>query len=66
MEGTMMKSVMVYRLDRKTLGKEPIGIVLERRKAERENNAVGLLRLARREFAETEEEAKSIVIGDYV
>jgi hypothetical protein len=61
-----MKSVMVYRLDRKTMGKEPIGIVLERRTAERENNAVGLLRLARKEFAETEEEAKSIVIGDTV
>ncbi|HEY7528285.1 MAG TPA: hypothetical protein VH660_03975 [Candidatus Deferrimicrobiaceae bacterium] len=61
-----MKSAMVYRVDGKTLGKEPIGIVLERRKAERENNAVGLLRLARKEFAETEEEAKRIVIGECV
>lgn len=62
----MVKSVMVYRLDRKTMRKEPIGIVLERRRMERENNAVGLLRLARKEFAETEEEAKYIVIGDCV
>jgi len=61
------KTVMVYMMDKNWLGKEPIGIITERRKSEREmNNAIGMLRLARKEFAKTEEEAKRIVIGDYV
>jgi hypothetical protein len=61
------KTVMVYLLDKKTMQKEPIGIITERRKSERDdNNAIGMLRLARKEFAKTEEEAKRIVIGDYV
>ena len=61
------KTVMVYLMDKNWLGKEPIGIITERRKSEREmNNAIGMLRLARKEFAKTEEEAKRIVIGDYV
>ena len=61
------KTVMVYLLDKKTMQKEPIGIIMERRKSERDdNNAIGMLRLARKEFAKTEEEAKMIVIGDYV
>jgi hypothetical protein len=54
-------------MDKKTLRKEPIGIITERRKSERdENNAIGMLRLARKEFAKTEEESKLILIGDYV
>jgi hypothetical protein len=61
------KTVMVYLMDKKTLRKEPIGIITERRKFERdENNAIGMLRLARKEFAKTEEESKMITIGDYV
>jgi hypothetical protein len=61
------KTVMVYLMDKKTLRKEPIGIITERRKSERdENNAIGMLRLARKEFAKTEEESKLILIGDYV
>ena len=61
------KTVMVYLLDKKTMRKEPIGIITERRKTERNyNNAIGMLRLARKEFAKTEEEAKRIIIGDYV
>ncbi|MGZ8474548.1 MAG: hypothetical protein ACXWWY_13760 [Candidatus Deferrimicrobiaceae bacterium] len=62
-----LKTVMVYRLDRENMRKEPLGILTERRKSERENNnAIGMLRLARKEFAETEEQAKRILIGDYV
>lgn len=54
-------------MDEKRLGKEPLGIITERRKSERDkNNAIGMLRLARKEFAKTEEEASRIVIGDYV
>jgi hypothetical protein len=61
------KTVMVYMMDKNRLGKEPMGIITERRKSEREsNNAIGMLRLARKEFSKTEEEAKRIVIGDYV
>jgi hypothetical protein len=62
-----LKTVMVYWMDQKNLRKEPIGILAERRKLERDNNnAIGMLRLARKVFARTEEEAKRIVIGDYV
>lgn len=61
------KSVMVYLLDRKTLGKEPLGIILERRKSERDgNNAIGMLHLARKEFGDTEDMEKKIIIGDYI
>jgi hypothetical protein len=56
----------VYRPDEKTMGKEPVGILIERRQTDRGNNAVGLLRLARKEFAETEEESRRIFIGDCV
>jgi hypothetical protein len=60
------KTVMVYLISENRLGKEPIGIITERRKSEREtNNVIGMLRLARKEFAKTEEEAKRITIGDY-
>jgi hypothetical protein len=58
---------MVYWMDKKNMRKEPLGILMERRKLERENNnAIGMLRLARKEFAKTEEEAKRILIGEYV
>jgi len=61
------KTVMVYWVDKKNMRKEPIGILTERRKSERDNNnAIGMLRLARKEFAKTEEESKRILIGDYV
>ena len=61
------KTVMVYLLEKNGLGKEPVGVILERRKSERDdNNAIGMLRLARKEFARTEEEAQRIVIGAYV
>ncbi len=61
------KTVMVYLLDKNGIGKEPIGVIMERRISERDNNnAIGMVRLARKEFAKTEEEAKRIVIGPYV
>ena len=61
------KTVMVYLMDKERLRREPLGIITERRKSERDvNNAIGMLRLARKEFARTEEEAKRIVIGEYV
>jgi hypothetical protein len=61
------KTVMVYLLDKNGIGKEPVGVIVERRKSERDdNNAIGMLRLARKEFAKTEEEAQRIIIGGYV
>ena len=61
------KTVMVYLLDKDGIGKEPIGVIIERRISERDNNnAIGMVRLARKEFAKTEAEAKRIVIGPYV
>jgi len=61
------KTVMVYWMDKKNMRKEPIGILTERRKSERDNNnAIGMLRLARKKFAKTEEESQRIFIGDYV
>ena len=65
---TTMKTVMVYWLDKKRMVKEPIGILMERRKAERdkENNAIGMLRLARKEFAHSEEDSLRILISDYM
>jgi hypothetical protein len=66
-EPVPLKTVMVYWIDQSTLQKEPIAILTERRKSERDNNnAIGMLRLARKVFAKTEEEAKRIIIGDYV
>lgn len=66
-EQAPLKTVMVYLMDEKTLRKEPIGILTERRRSDRDgNNAIGMLRLARKVFAKTEDEAKRIVIGEYV
>jgi hypothetical protein len=66
-EPVPLKTVMVYWMDQNSTRKEPIAILAERRKSERDNNnAIGMLRLARKVFAKTEEEAKRIIIGDYV
>jgi hypothetical protein len=61
-----VKTVMVYWTDKKNLRKEPLGILMERRLTKRENDEIGMLRLARKTFARTEEEAQRIIIGDYV
>ena len=66
-EEAPVKTVMVYWMNQTSMQKEPLAILTERRKSERENNnAIGMLRLARKVFAKTEEEAKRIIIGDYV
>ena len=43
-----MKAYTVYRYDYVRQVREPIGMVLERRKGDRGNNIEGLLRLAQR------------------
>lgn len=57
-----METVFVYRLDERTKAMIPLGILVERRKTERGKNPLGMLKLARKEFAETEEESKRIFI----
>jgi hypothetical protein len=57
-----MDSVLVYRLDRETRAKVPLGILVERRKSERGQNFVGMLRRARKEFAKTQEDLSEIFI----
>ncbi len=57
-----MDSVMVYRLDRETKAKVPLGVLVERRKSERGQNVIGMLRRARKEFAETQEDSPNIFI----
>ena len=62
-----LKTVMVYWVDQRDMRKEPLGILMERRKSERDNNnTIGMLRLARKVFAKTEEQAKRIMIGNYL
>ncbi len=65
-EQVPVKTVMVYCMDKKHTRKEPIGILMERRLTKRENDEIGMLRLARKTFSRTEEEAQRIIIGDYV
>lgn len=57
-----MNSVLVYRLDSETKSMVPLGILVERRKEERGDNVISMLRLARREFAQSEKEAANIFI----
>ena len=57
-----MNSVLVYRLDSETKSMVPLGILVERRKEERGDNVISMLRLARREFARSEKEAANIFI----
>ena len=57
-----MNSVLVYRLDSKTKSMIPLGILVDRRNRERGDNVIGMLRMARREFAGAEIEAADIFI----
>jgi hypothetical protein len=57
-----VNSVLVYRLDSETKAMIPLGILVDRRNSERGDNAIAMLRMARREFAGTETEAAGIFI----
>ncbi|RMG60486.1 MAG: hypothetical protein D6713_02695 [Deltaproteobacteria bacterium] len=57
-----MKTVTVYRVDYVNRRKVPIGTVVERRTKERGDNALGLLRLARKLYARNLEDALHIAI----
>lgn len=59
-----METITVYRVDSVRKNWTPIGWVAERRKNERGHNLVGLLRLARKTFASSPEDALRIAIDD--
>jgi hypothetical protein len=61
-EENTMRAVTVYRMDYGRMIKDPVGVVIERRKTERTNNYNDLLRLAQRLFALDMEDALHIVI----
>jgi len=57
-----MMNVTVYRVDYVRKTKVPIGSVKERRKVERGNNLIGLLRLARKSYSTGPQEAIQTVL----
>jgi hypothetical protein len=57
-----MRNVTVYRVDYVRKMKVPIGTVVERRVKDRGDNIIGLLRLARKAFATSAEEAFHIAV----
>lgn len=57
-----MRAITVYRVDYARRTRSPIGWVMERRKAVRNDNYLGLLRLARKEYALSPEDAFYITI----
>lgn len=57
-----MKSVKVYRVDYVRKTKKPIGVIEERRSSDRPDNEIGLLRLARKKFAASADEAFRIFL----
>ena len=60
-----IQSVVVYQLNEETMRKEPVGTLVERRKVDRGDNVLGMLRLARKEFKGTEADTSIIAIGDF-
>lgn len=57
-----MKNVTVYHVDYVKKTRIPIGWVAERRRTYRDDNLLGLVRLARKMYASSPQEAFQIVI----
>lgn len=57
-----MNSVTVYRVDYARRTRVPIGTVIERRRKNRGDNLVGLLRVARKHYASSPEDALYIAV----
>ena len=57
-----MRTITVYRWNEVGKTKDPVGVVFEKRKTERANNYLDLLRLARRRFAVNAPDAVHIII----
>lgn len=60
-----MKNVTVYRVDYVRKTKVPIGLVVERRTKERGDNIIGLLRMARKAYSSSPEEALHIAVDSH-
>lgn len=58
--------MIVFRIDERTCARELIGVLPERRRTERGNNVVGMLRLARKKYGAEAADPSAIVIGDHV
>ncbi len=65
-DGKPGRSVVVYKLNEENMDREALGTLVERRKADRGERLLGMLRLARKEFAEAQGNGNhsTIVIGD--
>ncbi len=63
-QGATGRSVVVYRLHEETMEREPLGTLLERRKSDRGERLLGMLRLARKEFQRPGENHSSIVVAE--
>jgi hypothetical protein len=57
-----MKSVTVYRIDYVKKTRVPIGTVVERRKKDRGDSLLGLLRIARKTYSSSPQENIQIAI----
>jgi len=57
-----MHTFLVYCQDKESDAKIPLGVLVDRRKLDRGDNAQGMLRLARKEFAEREKEFSNIMV----
>ena len=61
----MAKVYKVYRVDYRTKIKTPIGTVVERRESPRGyENPLGLVKLARKMYGQSEEDQLRIIVGD--
>jgi len=57
-----MNTFLVYYQDKESGAKIPLGVLVDRRKSERGDDGNGMLRLARKEFAEKEKDISSIFV----
>ncbi len=57
-----MKIVTVYKIDRVKKTRVPIGVVVERRKKDRGENLLGLLRVARKTYSTSELDSIQVAV----
>jgi hypothetical protein len=60
-----MKDITVYLVNYVHKMKTPIGSIVERREADRGDNLIGLLKLARKQYASTPDAAFQVCLEKY-
>ena len=60
-----MEPIYVYRMDSVINDEIPLGIIWERRREERGENRIGMLKFARKEFAAAPDDGRNIFISYY-